>query len=289
MKCQNCQNECRSDALFCNICGSRLVKQEPVVATPAQPVFKAEPVFFADPPVQTAPKEATPVAQNTYESSSPITDSFLDEILAKTPPIIPVIEPVAEKPQFANTSAEAPVFKMPWEEEIKQPQAPVYTEAVSEAENTPSYNEGQEQTKQDSEHIMYSTLESSEPQFDSKNEPLSTGKFMLLEFMRKPQLVGGLIGLIIGLIVGGMFGYIGALVGALAGVLIGGLVRFILYLVWAFSGKTNKNLKNYSRSKLIWMLLDIAIMILISVLLSTVLSSASSEFMSFIQPYLPNF
>lgn len=45
------------------------------------------------------------------------------------------------------------------------------------------------------------------------------------------------------------------------------IVNLIMLLVWAFSGDTNLNKKNWSRAMLIWMLIGIAISIILSIAL----------------------
>ena len=51
------------------------------------------------------------------------------------------------------------------------------------------------------------------------------------------------------------------------------LIGFIFLLIWAFSGNTNINRKNYARAALIWILVSIGLVILLSIIGGGILNS----------------
>lgn len=51
------------------------------------------------------------------------------------------------------------------------------------------------------------------------------------------------------------------------------IIGFIFLLIWAFSGNTNINRKNYARAALIWILVSIGLVILLSIIGSGILNS----------------
>lgn len=78
-----------------------------------------------------------------------------------------------------------------------------------------------------------------QPQINQQGcEPLSTGQFVLMDFLASIPLVG-----------------------------------LILYFVWAFSSSENPNRRNWAKARLIWILISIAVSILIIILFSTTLAA----------------
>lgn len=51
------------------------------------------------------------------------------------------------------------------------------------------------------------------------------------------------------------------------------IIGFIFLLIWAFSGNTNINRKNYARAALIWILVSIGLVILLSIIGGGILNS----------------
>lgn len=51
------------------------------------------------------------------------------------------------------------------------------------------------------------------------------------------------------------------------------IIGFIFLLIWAFSGNTNTNRKNYARAALIWILVSIGLVILLSIIGGGILNS----------------
>lgn len=51
------------------------------------------------------------------------------------------------------------------------------------------------------------------------------------------------------------------------------IIGFIFLLIWAFSGNTNINRKNYARAALIWILVSIGLVILLSIIGGEILNS----------------
>lgn len=51
------------------------------------------------------------------------------------------------------------------------------------------------------------------------------------------------------------------------------IIGFIFLLIWAFSGNTNINRKNYARAALIWILVSIGLVILLSIIGDGILNS----------------
>lgn len=51
------------------------------------------------------------------------------------------------------------------------------------------------------------------------------------------------------------------------------IIGFIFLLIWAFSGNTNINRKNYARAALIWILVSVGLMILLTIIGGGILNS----------------
>lgn len=77
-----------------------------------------------------------------------------------------------------------------------------------------------------------------QPQYNQQGcEPLSTGQFVLMDFLAAIPLVG-----------------------------------LILYFVWAFSSSENPNRRNWAKAKLIWLLISIVVSILFIVIFGATLA-----------------
>lgn len=289
MKCQYCQTECREGDRFCDVCGTKLperkietapqtentqqffadttpsffeeVAAQPAYTAPVVPVYAA-PVAEPAPVAPTAPVDESAAREESVSSAM----SYLDELLAKSTAseeaapqtavpfaaagavafsadenTTPAYEAPAVDPAYEMPKAEEPTFTAPWTNE--------------QAESAQAENKANEETAQTSDvpPVMQTTLEPTNAD-GKKSEPLSTGKFMLLELLRRIPVLGGIVAL-------------------------------VLYLVWAFSSDTNENLKNYSRSQLIWMLISLAFVILLVVILVWVIGAYAADIESILRQY----
>lgn len=303
MKCQYCQTECREGDRFCDVCGTKLperkietapqtentqqffadttpsffeeVAAQPAYTAPVVPVYAA-PVAEPAPVAPTAPVDESAAREESVSSAM----SYLDELLAKSTAqeevqqeaapqtAVPFVATAATATAVAfsanentNSSSEPITYEAPVVEpayEMPKAEEPTFTTpqaANEQAESAQTEKEANENTAHTSDvpPVMQTSLEPTNA-YDKKSEPLSTGKFMLLELLRRIPVLGGIVAL-------------------------------VLYLVWAFSSDTNENLKNYSRSQLIWMLISLAFVILLVVILVWVIGAYAADIESILRQY----
>ncbi|MBQ2661191.1 MAG: hypothetical protein IJF80_00885 [Clostridia bacterium] len=297
MKCQYCQTECREGDRFCDVCGTKLperkietapqtentqqffadttpsffeeVAAQPAYTAPVVPVYAA-PVAEPAPVAPTAPVDESAAREESVSSAM----SYLDELLAKSTAqeevqqeaapqtAVPFVAAAATATAVAFSADEntTPAYEAPVVDpayEMPKTEEPTFTAPWTneQAESAQAENKANEETAQTSDvpPVMQTTLEPTNAD-GKKSEPLSTGKFMLLELLRRIPVLGGIVAL-------------------------------VLYLVWAFSSDTNENLKNYSRSQLIWILISLALVILLVVILVWVIGAYAADIESILRQY----